>query len=139
MAVTVNSIGNSSLLFRIAVSSSRLFRMECSPLSKKPLNPFHPVCSYESGMIVSISVRPCTSFSEKEVQGRTLIDTIIPLSYEHTGWNGFKGFLERGEHSILNKRLELTAIRKSKEEFPIELTVTAIQDESECYFSAFIR
>ena len=39
----------------------------------------------------------------------------------------------------MNQRLELTAIRKNKEEFPIELTVTAIEDESESYYSAFIR
>ena len=78
-------------------------------------------------------------YSEKEVKGRTLMETIIPLSYEYTHWNGFQGFQEGANISILNKRLELTAIRKNGEEFPIELTVTAIEDESESYYSAFIR
>jgi PAS domain S-box-containing protein len=78
-------------------------------------------------------------YTEKEVKGRTLMETIIPLSYEYTHWNGFQGFQEGGNISILNKRMELTAVRKSKEEFPIELTVTAIEDESESYYSAFIR
>ncbi len=78
-------------------------------------------------------------YTEKEVKGRTLMETIIPLSYEYTHWNGFQGFQENGNGSILNQRLELTAIRKNKEEFPIELTVTAIEDESESYYSAFIR
>ena len=78
-------------------------------------------------------------YTEKEVKGRTLMETIIPLSYEYTHWNGFQGFQEGANVSILNKRLELTAVRKSKEEFPIELTVTAIEDESESYYSAFIR
>ncbi len=78
-------------------------------------------------------------YTEKEVKGRTLMETIIPLSYEYTHWNGFQGFHENGNVSILNQRLELTAIRKNKEEFPIELTVTAIEDESESYYSAFIR
>ena len=79
-------------------------------------------------------------YTEKEVKGRTLMETIIPLSYEYAHWNGFQGFQE-GENnvSILNKRLELTAVRKNGEEFPIELTVTAIEDESESYYSAFIR
>ncbi|HEX3935185.1 MAG TPA: response regulator [Puia sp.] len=78
-------------------------------------------------------------YTEKEVKGRTLMETIIPLSYEYTHWNGFQGLQEGANVSILNKRLELTAVRKSKEEFPIELTVTAIEDESESYYSAFIR
>jgi PAS domain S-box-containing protein len=78
-------------------------------------------------------------YTEKEVKGRTLMETIIPLSYEYTNWNGFQGFQEGGNISILNRRLELTAVRKNKEEFPIELTVTAIEDESESYYSAFIR
>ncbi len=79
-------------------------------------------------------------YTEKEVKGRTLMETIIPLSYEFTDWNGFQGFQQGGSNvSILNKRLELTAVRKNKEEFPIELTVTAIEDESESYYSAFIR
>lgn len=78
-------------------------------------------------------------YTEKEVKGRTLMETIIPLSYEFTHWNGFQGFQEGGSISILNKRLELTAVRKGGEEFPIELTVTAIEDESESYYSAFIR
>jgi PAS domain S-box-containing protein len=78
-------------------------------------------------------------YTEKEVKGRTLMETIIPLSYEYTHWNGFQGFQEGANGSILNRRLELTAVRKNKEEFPIELTVTAIEDESESYYSAFIR
>src|SRR3984957_1484433 len=78
-------------------------------------------------------------YTEKEVKGRTLMETIIPLSYEYTDWNGFQGFLENGSNPILNQRLELTAVRKNKEEFPIELTVTAIEDENESYYSAFIR
>src|SRR6201996_1230781 len=65
---------------------------------------------------------------------------VITGQYGHiVHWNGFQGFQENGGQSIINQRLELTAVRKSKEEFPIELTVTAIEDENEFYYSAFIR
>src|ERR1700744_798491 len=67
------------------------------------------------------------------------METIIPLSYEYTHWNGFQGFLENGSNPILNQRLEFVAIRKNKDEFPIELTGTMIEDETEKYYSAFIR
>ena len=78
-------------------------------------------------------------YTEKEVKGRTLLETILPLSYDHSHWNGFPGFQQNDVTPMLNQRHELTAVRKSKEEFPIELTVTAIVDESESYYSAFIR
>jgi len=78
-------------------------------------------------------------YTEKEVKGRTLLETILPLSYEHTHWNGFPGFQHTDVTPMLNQRHELTAVRKNKDEFPIELTVTAIVDESESYYSAFIR
>jgi signal transduction histidine kinase len=67
------------------------------------------------------------------------METILPLSYEHSYWNGFPGFHFQGVAPMLNQRHELTAVRKSKEEFPIELTVTAIVDDNESYYSAFIR
>ena len=78
-------------------------------------------------------------YTEREVKGRTLLETILPLSYDHTHWNGFPGFQQNDVTPILNQRHELTAVRKNKEEFPIELTVTAIVDENESYYSAFIR
>jgi PAS domain S-box-containing protein len=78
-------------------------------------------------------------YAEREVKGRTLIETIIPLSYQHSQWNGFQGFHEGGGNTMLNQRLEMTAIRKNREEFPIELTITSIVDENEAYYSAFIR
>jgi len=78
-------------------------------------------------------------YTENEVKGRTLLETILPLSYDHSRWNGFPGFVHDEVTPMLNQRHELTAVRKSKEEFPIELTVTAIVDENESYYSAFIR
>ena len=78
-------------------------------------------------------------YTESEVRGRTLMETIIPFSYQYSTWNGFRGFLGESEDSFVNQRIELTAVRKNKEEFPIELTITGIQDDNEFYYSAFIR
>src|SRR6185312_12473181 len=67
------------------------------------------------------------------------METILPASSGQQQFGGFQGFLESEGASIINQRLELTAVRKNREAFPIELTVTAIEDESESYYSAFIR
>ncbi|HEY4290998.1 MAG TPA: ATP-binding protein [Puia sp.] len=78
-------------------------------------------------------------YTESEVRGRTLMETIIPFSYQYSTWNGFRGFLGESDDSFVNQRIELTAVRKNKEEFPIELTITGIKDDNEFYYSAFIR
>lgn len=78
-------------------------------------------------------------YTESEVKGRTLMETIIPLAYQYSTWNGFKGFAGESNDSFVNQRIELTAIRKNKEEFPIELTITGIRDENEFYYSVFVR
>ncbi|HEY4108951.1 hybrid sensor histidine kinase/response regulator [Puia sp.] len=78
-------------------------------------------------------------YTENEVKGRTLLETILPLSYDQEQWSGFPGLQHQNVTPMLNQRHELTAVRKNQEEFPIELTVTAIVDEQESYYSAFIR
>ena len=78
-------------------------------------------------------------YEEDEVKGRTLMETIIPMSYQYATWNGFKGFVGQANEPFVDQRIELTAIRKNKEEFPIELTITGIRDDNEFYYSAFIR
>jgi PAS domain S-box-containing protein len=65
-------------------------------------------------------------YTEDEMKGRLLIETIK----DFTGWT---------DDSFLNQRTELTAVRKGGGEFPIELTITGIQNGDEVYYSAFIR
>jgi len=64
-------------------------------------------------------------FTEDEVKGEKL-------------WNGFLGFAGE-QKDFVNRRIELTAVRKSKDEFPIELTVTGMGEGNDFYYSAFIR
>ncbi|HZE84224.1 MAG TPA: ATP-binding protein [Puia sp.] len=77
--------------------------------------------------------------TEEEVKGKILMEIIIPTSHRQSYMEGFHRFLSGGNSNILNRRLELTGMRKSGAEFPIELTVTAIRHESEFYFNGFIR
>ncbi|HVU53428.1 MAG TPA: response regulator [Puia sp.] len=65
-------------------------------------------------------------YTEEEMKGRLLAGAIK----DFPGW---------ANESFVNQRTELTAVRKDGEEFPIELTITGIRDESESYYSAFIR
>ena len=74
-----------------------------------------------------------------EVLGRPLAEIIIPPAMRERHWAGLKKFLATGDGPILNQRVELTAVRKSGHEFPVELTVTPIRVDDEWSFSAFLR
>jgi len=78
-------------------------------------------------------------YTEEEVKGRTLMETIIPPAARSPDGTGFELFLDPDDFHILNQRLELTGIRKSGIEFPMELAVTAIHSDQEFYYNGFIR
>jgi PAS domain S-box-containing protein len=78
-------------------------------------------------------------YTEEEVAGKTLSETIIPPSFRNNHNEGFERFLASHKSHILNKRLELTGMRKGGVEFPIELTITAVQHNNDYYFNGFVR
>lgn len=78
-------------------------------------------------------------WKSEQVLGKALSEIIIPDQLRKYHVNGLKKYLKTGEGKALNVLLELSAIRKSKEEFPIELTVIPIKQGEEEFFCAFIR
>ena len=52
---------------------------------------------------------------------------------------GMEHYMKTGEGPVLNKRVELTAVRKSGERFPMELTISPIKIQDKYYFSSFCR
>ena len=78
-------------------------------------------------------------YTAEEAINRKLSDLIIPEKYREAHDKGMEKFHETGEGPVLNKRFEITAIRKGGEEFPIELTIFPIEYEGFFYFTSFIR
>lgn len=75
----------------------------------------------------------------KEARGKSLAHTIIPAQYREAYERGWKQLLTPTEGEASNKRLSLTALRKSGEEFPVEMSVIPIQQGEMLLFSAFIE
>ncbi len=73
------------------------------------------------------------------VLGRHVADVVVPPGHREAHWRGLRGFLEGGEGPILNRRLELLALRRDETEVPVELSVTPIRLGNSWIFSAFIR
>ncbi len=78
-------------------------------------------------------------WAKEEILGLTISDCIIPEQYREAHIKGFKHFLDTGEGPVLNTRIEITALRKSGEEFPIELTITPLKIGDNYIFNAFSR
>ncbi|MBI5462325.1 MAG: EAL domain-containing protein [Gammaproteobacteria bacterium] len=78
-------------------------------------------------------------WSAEEAIGRTLNLTIIPLQYREAHARGLKNFLESGDESILNSRVEMKGLHRDGREFPIELSITAVRTADKYEFNGFIR
>ncbi|MEO8633312.1 MAG: EAL domain-containing protein [Chloroflexota bacterium] len=74
-----------------------------------------------------------------EVVGKELADTIVPPAFRDGHRKGLSHYLKTGAGPILNRRVELEAMRKNGLTFPVELTVAPIGTASGPAFSAFLR
>ena len=79
-------------------------------------------------------------WSRAEIIGRTMEDTFIPHRMRDAHHNGMKRYLETGQPRVVDAgRVELAALRKSGEEFPVELNITTAQMGDQTTFIAYIR
>src|SRR5574340_82585 len=78
-------------------------------------------------------------WTREEAIGRPLDGTIIPPQYRKAHMQGMQHFLASGKGNMLNSRVELLGLHRDGREFPIELSITAINTAGEYEFSGFIR
>ncbi|HEY7153301.1 MAG TPA: response regulator [Gemmataceae bacterium] len=78
-------------------------------------------------------------WSREEVVCRPLHEVIIPPSHRAAHLRGVQQFLATSEGPLLNRRIEVPALRRDGEEFPAELTISPIRYGSEWVFSAFLH
>lgn len=78
-------------------------------------------------------------WSRDEALGRELADTIVPEGHRVAHRRGMEHYLATGEGPVLGKRLELTALHRDGRQFPIELTISALQVQDDRFFHAFVR
>lgn len=89
----------------------------------------------QDGVIVywNLQAEKIFGYSKLQAIGRRIKDMIIlsPGQSRH--------FLKTDQDPMLNRRIEMMAIRKDGGTFPIELTITSVNIESKKIFAAFIR
>lgn len=77
-------------------------------------------------------------WSHRDAIGKVLSSMIIPHRYRHAHDKGMFDFLDGGPGSILNKRIEVQALRRNGTEFPVELAITSHKVGTTRQFTAFI-
>lgn len=75
----------------------------------------------------------------EDVIGREMAEVIIPPRMREAHRNGLKKYLSSGVGPVLNKRLELSAIRSDGSEFPVELTIVELKLPNQTIFTGFLR
>lgn len=78
-------------------------------------------------------------YTKEEVTGKALHPLLVPGKYMDAFRKGFEGFVRDGTGAALGKLLELTALRKNGEEFPIELSLAAYPTSDGWYAVGTIR
>ena len=78
-------------------------------------------------------------YVREDVQGKLMADLIIPPTLRASHHAGFAHYLATGEGPILSRRIEITAMRRSGEEFPVELAIIPIQGDGQLLFTAYLR
>jgi PAS domain S-box-containing protein len=78
-------------------------------------------------------------WSREEAIGRTLAELIIPERYRDAHRNGLRRYLETGQGEVLGRRIEVSGLRKNGEEFPVELSISPLQDGESILFVGCLR
>jgi len=78
-------------------------------------------------------------WKEEEIMGKALSETIIPLEHRARHSQGMQHYLATGKGPILNKLIEITALNRDGNLFPIELTIIPLTENDNRFFCAFVR
>lgn len=78
-------------------------------------------------------------YTRDEVLGREMAELIVPPGLRSGHREGLARYLKTGVGPVLDQRLELTAIRRNGEEFPVEVSITRIEMPGPPLFTGYVR
>jgi PAS domain S-box-containing protein len=77
-------------------------------------------------------------WKREEAIGRDLAETVIPASLREAHRQGLRRCLETGQGSLLDRVVELTALRRDGSEFPVEAFISSLHSGAETTFCGFL-
>jgi PAS domain S-box-containing protein len=94
-----------------------------------------------AGVVTAWSARAETTFGWTAAQavGQAIDALIVPERHREAHRRGMARYLETGHSTLLNKRIEMSALHRDGHEFPVDLSIAMIHTDGEPGFSAFLR
>ena len=77
-------------------------------------------------------------YQNEEILGKSL-SILMPERYRTSHQRGMTRLSDTGENHIVGKTVELHGLKKTGEEFPLELTLSAWKEKNQQFFSGIIR
>ncbi len=95
----------------------------------------------EAGSILEFSPEAERTFgyTRAEAVGRPMVDLIVPPSLREAHQRGFAHYLATGDGPVLNKRIEIRAMRADGAQFPVELSISRVDVKGRPAFVAYLR
>jgi PAS domain S-box-containing protein len=78
-------------------------------------------------------------YSGAEAVGREMAELIVPPDLRERHREGLRRYLETGIPTLLDRRIEIEAVRRDGSRFPVELTITRIDVPGEPVFTGHLR
>jgi PAS domain S-box-containing protein len=78
-------------------------------------------------------------FSQAEAVGREMADLIVPSELREPHRRGLRRYLQTHDPQLLDRRVEIEALRAGGERFPVELTITRIDVGGAPLFTGHLR
>ena len=78
-------------------------------------------------------------WSFEEARGRRMSELIIPPQHREAHERGLTHFIATGEGPVLDRHIEITALRRDGLELPIELSITFTEQFDQPVFLGFLR
>jgi PAS domain S-box-containing protein len=93
------------------------------------------------GIVLGWNQVACETFGwgSDEAVGRALADLIVPAQHRAAHCAGLARYRDTGKAHVLRQRIEITALRKSGEEFPVELSITVAGLGAHHVFIGYLR
>ena len=94
-----------------------------------------------AGVVTDWNGQASTIFgwTREQALGQRLSELIIPAPDREGHEQGLRQYLASGDAHFLNRRVEVLALRRSGEQFPVELAISPVRVGGTIFFSAFIR
>ncbi len=78
-------------------------------------------------------------WDREEAIGRLVSQTSIPKRYREAHRAGLQRYLETGKSTIINQRVEVSAVHRKGHEIMVELSISPMKSDKSISFSAFLR